>query len=108
MRQRVRIDPGPLSLSVDSACEMAAWDQIVRRYRSVASAKEKHPMQQRSTREVFEDHLQHAAERDFEADLHNFTEDCVILTGFGVFYGHDGIRETAEILERDAPGATYT
>lgn len=65
-------------------------------------------MHERSTREVFEDHLRHRSGKDLEADLHNYDEDCVILTGYGVFHGHDGVRQSSEILGRDVPNGSYT
>lgn len=65
-------------------------------------------MDVRSTREVFEDHLRHRMEHDLEADLHNYAPDCVILTGYGVYRGHAGVRESGEILGTDIPNGAYT
>ncbi len=62
----------------------------------------------RGTREVLEDHLQQAVAGDIETDLErNYAEDVVVLTGFGVFRGHEGLREVNRILQRQLPGARY-
>lgn len=64
-------------------------------------------MHDRTTREVFEDHLRLAGQKDLEADLHNYASDIVILTGFGTYQGHDGVRDAARLLEEQIPDATY-
>ncbi len=62
----------------------------------------------RSTAEVFDDHLDCATRNDVEADLKaNFAPDCVLLTSFGRFDGHDGVREAAALLARQVPEAEY-
>ena len=61
----------------------------------------------RATCEVLEDHLALAQAGDIEADLaRNFAEDCVILTSYGVFRGHDGCRRAARLLDEQI-GRTY-
>ena len=65
-------------------------------------------MPQRTTREVLDDHLHQAVAGDTDTDLRrNYAEDLVVLTGFGVFHGHEGLREANELLQRDLPGAAY-
>ncbi|WP_417818989.1 nuclear transport factor 2 family protein [Tritonibacter scottomollicae] len=62
----------------------------------------------RSTREVFEDHLQLAQEGSFEEDIkRNFSKECVVLTNRGAFCGHDGLRQLADMLQREIPDAAY-
>jgi hypothetical protein len=62
----------------------------------------------RSTREVFEDHLRESVEGAVENDLaRNYAEDVVILTGRGVYRGHDGIRRLAQLLQEQLPGCTF-
>lgn len=62
----------------------------------------------RSPREVFESHLALAMDFDVDADLsENFAADVVVLTGFGVFEGHDGIRALAELLRQQLPSARF-
>lgn len=62
----------------------------------------------RSTVEVFEDHLARAQRGDVEGDIaHNFAPDCVLLTSFGGFEGHDGVRTAARLLEEQVPEAKY-
>ncbi|NIJ11471.1 hypothetical protein FHU38_001815 [Saccharomonospora amisosensis] len=58
----------------------------------------------RSPREVFEDRLRLAQQRDFEEGIaRNFAPDCVALTGSGVFHGHEGLRRLAEMLADELP-----
>ena len=58
-------------------------------------------MPNRSTQEVFEDLLTLAQQGDVETDLtRNFAQDCVLLTTYGVFKGHKGAREAANLLDR--------
>src|SRR3954468_12882340 len=53
----------------------------------------------RSTREGLADHLRLADEGAVEEDLaSNVAEDVVMLTGRGVFRGHEGVRELARQL----------
>jgi len=62
----------------------------------------------RSTAEVFDDHLARADRGDLRGDIEtNFASDCVLLTTYGRFEGHEGVRAAADLLERQAPGAKY-
>lgn len=62
----------------------------------------------RSTREVFENHLANADAGRIEEDIRdNFAEDCVLLTTYGRFEGHDGVREAAELLARQLPDSQF-
>ncbi len=62
----------------------------------------------RSPQEVFDDHLQLAAEHRFEEDIErNVAPDCVILERRGVFHGRDGARHLAQLLEEELPDAPY-
>lgn len=55
----------------------------------------------RSTTEVFEDHLAKRLKGDVEGDIKaNYARDVVLLTGTGVFKGHDGVRESAAELAK--------
>ncbi len=66
-------------------------------------------MNTRTTREVFEDHLDLAQKGDLEADLkRNFAKDCVLLTGYGVYRGHQGVREAADLLDNQLGKVHYT
>lgn len=65
-------------------------------------------MTERSTRDVVEDHLQQVRTGDIATDLRrNYAEDVVVLTGFGVFRGHDGMREANRLLQRQLSDARY-
>ena len=62
----------------------------------------------RSPAEVLNDHLQLAAEGDWQNDLaRNVAPDIVVLTGFGVFEGVDQVRVLAELLDAQLPNATF-
>ncbi|WP_437583870.1 nuclear transport factor 2 family protein [Paramicrobacterium sp. CJ85] len=53
----------------------------------------------RTPTEVIHDHLIKRLEGELEADIaHNFDESILILSGFGTFRGHDGIRQSAALL----------
>lgn len=62
----------------------------------------------RSTREVLDDHLALAAKGDLETDLaRNFADDVVLLTGYGIFRGIDGVRAKANLLAKQLPGGRW-
>jgi hypothetical protein len=58
----------------------------------------------RSAQEVFDEHLRLANKEKLEEDLaRNVSEDIVILTNRGVFRGHEGVRELAQMLGEELP-----
>ena len=60
----------------------------------------------RSAREVFDDHLARRLAGKVDEDIaSNYSPHVVLLTGHGVFRGHDGVRECASRLEREMPHA---
>ncbi len=62
----------------------------------------------RSTEEVFNDHLELAHIGDVDTDVSpNFAHDCVLLTSIGVFHGHKGVHEAADLLRQELPNARY-
>ena len=65
-------------------------------------------MTPRSTEEVLRDHLALAQEGNVETDIaRNFAPDCVLMTSYGVFRGHAGIREAAALLDAQLGRTTY-
>ena len=55
----------------------------------------------KSTTEIFEDHLHRRVKGDVEGDIRaNFDSDVVILSSFGTYRGHDGVRESASKLAK--------
>jgi hypothetical protein len=65
-------------------------------------------MKGRSTVEVFEDHLALAQAGEVETDIaRNFAPDCVLLTSYGVFRGHEGVRKAAELLDQQIGKTKY-
>ena len=62
----------------------------------------------RSTAEVFQDHLERARRGDVAGDLeHNYAEDVVVLSAYGVEHGHEGARRLADLLEQQLPSARF-
>lgn len=65
-------------------------------------------MDGRTTEEVLHDHLARARDGDLDADIAlNFDPDCVLMTSFGIFHGHDGVREAAALLDEQLGGTGY-
>lgn len=57
---------------------------------------------------VFQDHLRQALQDVPYSDICSlFSEDCVLVTCFGTFHGHDGVRRVAFMLEEQLPNARY-
>jgi hypothetical protein len=56
-------------------------------------------MDTRTPNEVLRDHLELAQKGDIDSDIaRNFAEDCVLMTTYGNFRGHAGVREAAQLL----------
>lgn len=63
---------------------------------------------ERSTRELFEDHLRLAGAGDLESVLaRDVAEDVVVLCGRGTFWGRDGVRELARQLADEVPNGRW-
>ncbi|MDQ4079012.1 MAG: nuclear transport factor 2 family protein [Chloroflexota bacterium] len=64
--------------------------------------------EQRSVQEVFEDHLRKRQAGRVEEDIaRNFAKDVILLTGYGVYRGHEGVRRSARILYQQLQDATF-
>jgi hypothetical protein len=62
----------------------------------------------RSTQEVFDDHLREGRVGSVEDDLpRNYAEDVAVLTGHGIYRGHDGVRHLAQLLREELPDAMF-
>ncbi|HET7299324.1 MAG TPA: nuclear transport factor 2 family protein, partial [Oleiagrimonas sp.] len=58
-------------------------------------------MRPRTTQKVLADHLDLAQHGDIETDIaRNFDPDCVLMTTYGTFHGHAGVRKAAALLTR--------
>lgn len=65
-------------------------------------------MPHRTTQEVFDDHLQKRKNGEPEKDvITNYAENVVMLTGTGIYYGHDGVRENIRQLNFYLPNSTF-
>lgn len=64
--------------------------------------------EQRTAREVLEDHLNLAMRWEFETDLErNFADDIVLLTGYGIYHGIAGVREKVRLLNEHLPNGRW-
>lgn len=58
----------------------------------------------RTAREVIEDHLNLSKNGTIDEDLQrNYAEDVLLLTTYGIYRGHDGLRTLKKILDRELP-----
>ena len=65
-------------------------------------------LSKRSADEVFEEHLKLAQEGKIDEELkRNNAEDIVLLTNYGTFQGHEGVKKAAKLLEEQLPNGTY-
>lgn len=65
-------------------------------------------MSARSTLDVLNNHLYLREHGDIDDDIeHNYAEDAVLLTGYGVFHGRDSIRASANILDQQLGHSHY-
>lgn len=65
-------------------------------------------LRQRSTREVFEDHLELRRVHNLEQDIQrNYSTDVIMISLMGKFHGHEGVRQTASNLEWYLPKGNY-
>ncbi len=65
-------------------------------------------LSRRSAREVLDDHLRLAAAWDFETDVaRNFSDDIVLLTGYGIYRGLDGLRAKVQLLADQLPNGRW-
>jgi len=63
----------------------------------------------RSVTEVIHDHLERRLCGDIEGDLReNYHDEVVILSGFGTYRGHDGVRQSADLLSQAVAGGAFT
>ncbi|MDX5438700.1 MAG: nuclear transport factor 2 family protein [Pontibacter sp.] len=63
----------------------------------------------RTPRQVLEDHLVKSKQGTVEEDLKlNFSKDVVMLTTFGIYRGHEGMKQLADLLWEQLPEMTFT
>lgn len=62
----------------------------------------------RTTTEVIDSHLSFRLKGDVDHDIAtNFHSEVIILSSFGTFRGHDGVRESAHKLKESLGPAVY-
>lgn len=62
----------------------------------------------RTAKEILEDHLKLSKEGTVEEDLkRNYAEDVKLLTTYGNFEGHEGMRILADKLKHQLPEASF-
>lgn len=65
-------------------------------------------MSTRSGAEVLDDRLLEGQSGSIEDDLaRNYSPDLIVLTGRGVYRGHDGLRALNRLLQQDVPSAKF-
>jgi len=53
--------------------------------------------------------LQLRKQGNVETDIQrNFAEDIVVMSEFGTFHGHDGVRQSKDLLHKQLPTKNYT
>lgn len=63
----------------------------------------------RSASEVFESHLALREGHDLENDIAaNYASQVVLLTCTGIYRGHSGVRESAQLLRRHFPKGRFS
>lgn len=68
----------------------------------------KNTEQNRSPQEVFDSHLELRKQGKTEEDIEkNYGEDIIIVSNWGIFHGHKGVRESADILAKHLPDSTF-
>ncbi|HET7370026.1 MAG TPA: nuclear transport factor 2 family protein [Gammaproteobacteria bacterium] len=66
-------------------------------------------MAERTTKDVLQDHLALAQQGDVDTDIaRNFAPNCVLMTTYGTFHGHAGVREAADLLTHQMGPGGYT
>lgn len=62
----------------------------------------------REPRDVFEDHISLRKKGEIEKDIaENYAENVLVLSNHGLFMGHAGVRQCAEIMERLMPDPEF-
>lgn len=62
----------------------------------------------RTSTEVIQDHLAKRLVGDIEGDIStNFSEDVIILSSYGTFRGHEGVRDSAAKLKKAMGNAIF-
>lgn len=65
-------------------------------------------MTTRTTQETFEDHLWLRQQGDAQPDIErNYAQDVVVMSNFGIFHGHDGVRHAMELLHKQLPSSWH-
>jgi hypothetical protein len=62
----------------------------------------------RTTKEVLDDHLNLSKNGSVEEDLsRNYSEDVLLLTSFGIYRGHEGLKSLAKMVLEQLPDASF-
>jgi hypothetical protein len=62
----------------------------------------------RSAKEVLDDHLEKSTTGSVEEDIQcNYDRNVVLLTHYGVYRGHDGLRRLADMLFNELPNPVF-
>lgn len=62
----------------------------------------------RTAKEVLEDHLKLSKHGTVDEDVQrNYSKNVVMLTSFGTYKGHEGMKELAKLLRKQVPNMTF-
>jgi hypothetical protein len=62
----------------------------------------------RTTKEVLDDHLNLSKNGTIEEDLErNYAQDVILLTSYGTFHGHEGLKNLMDILNKELPDGSF-
>ncbi|MDO5575546.1 MAG: nuclear transport factor 2 family protein [Fibrobacter sp.] len=62
----------------------------------------------RNTKDVFESHMLLVLNWNFDTDIEkNYSNDCVLVSSYGTFYGKEGIRRAFALSEVLIPEASF-
>ena len=79
-------------------------------YENVSRIKTKpcRKLEDRTTEEVFLDHLEHRKAGRLDLDIErNYAPDVVIVSNIGTFFGHSGVRQSGTLLRTLLPTYNY-
>lgn len=88
-----------------------AWNAVKRVYEKNTQGEwvPKDVRKKRSAQEVLKSHLDLRKQGKTEEDIEqNYDKKCIILSSYGVFRRHSGVKKSARLLSKHIPDAEFT
>lgn len=64
--------------------------------------------EQRTAEQVLDGHLNASLHGDVEDDLRrNYADEVTVVSNWGIWHGHDGVRQMAQLLREQLPECTF-